>query len=116
MADGIAAGGASVGDDGDWPIDAQCVQNHSPLDLRLVMNGSSGLLLLPARRSRRLAVIGLSERHTPRRGAQDQGHVIGRLPLSLLPGATRRLQEHRTGAVEAGHLAAAQAGGRQGVW
>ncbi len=111
MADGIASGGAGVGDDRDGAAETQGVQNHSRLDLGLVVDGARGLPAMSARCSHRLAKIGFSEFHAARCRAQHERQILRRLPACLLPCLMRRQQQHRPGPVQAGNLARAE-----GIW
>ena len=102
MTYGISARGAGVGDDGGWPAETEGIENHSRLNLRLIMNGPGGLLVMLLWLLHRLAEIILPELHAAGRRAQNQWQIFSGFPPGLLPCFQRGQHEHGPGTVNPG--------------
>ena len=101
VADGVGAGSASVGDDGDRAAETESVGEIERLALRLILDDASGLASVDMRRFECLAVIRFAQTHSAAGGAENDGQVIRRRPTGLLPRFVRGQQKQFGGAIQA---------------
>ncbi len=100
VADGIRAGRAGVGDDGDRAVKTKRLGQRQRLALRLVLHDARGLAALRLRSFQRLAVIRFSQCHAAAGRAQHNRQPLGWFPAGLLPRFMRGQQQQPGRAVQ----------------
>ena len=114
MPDGVGAGSAGIGDDGDRTPNAESVGQVERLPLRLVVQRSSRLAAEGMWPGDCLVIVVLAQTHPAAGSAEHEGQVIGRCPAGLSPRFVRGEQEQFGGAVEPANTPCGQESLREG--